>query len=290
MPLINGKQLPGGNLRPMRFSASMSPHPSTFAPLLFAGRLEQGIELLPQCGFLGLELSIRRASELVDIPWLEEQLARHGLVVSAFATGRMCLEDALCLSDTSADTRERLFERLSDVINLAAHFNAGVIIGGVRGKLSDDNLKKFSQWDAAVDMVHRCAELADPMNVRLLVEPINRYETNFINTTQEGLDFIHVVGHSNVKLLLDTYHMTIEEADLSQAIHKAGEQLGYVHFADDNRLAPGQGHIQFSKVFQALSEVGYQGFINIEILPLPDDRQALINAGQFLQSLVHERI
>ncbi len=276
--------------RPLRYSASMSPHPSTFAPLLFAGQLEQGIELLPHHGFSALELSLRRASELVDLQWLEEQLAKNGLVISAFATGRMCLEDSLCLSDTNTDARERIFERLSDLISLAAHFNAGVIIGGVRGKLSDDNIKKFSQWDAAVDMVHRCAEIADSLNVRLLVEPINRYETNFINTGQEGLDFIRTVGHSSVKLLLDTYHMSIEEADPASTIRMAGGQLGYVHFADDNRLAPGQGHIDFSKIFDALTGIGYQGFINAEILPIPDDRQALMNAGQFLHSLIHERI
>lgn len=267
-----------------RFGASMSPKASAFAPLLFAGRLDEGITALSSAGFAAVEISLRQMDEL-DIVWLDERLSELGLVVSAFATGRMCIEDSLCLSDTNLVTRELLFERLVDFIQLAAHFKASLIVGGVRGKLTGDDRQRSEQRKSAIDTLRQCAEIAGELGVNLLVEPINRYETNFINTAQDGIELIEAIGHPCVKLLLDTFHMNIEEIDPCITIRNVGTHLGYVHFADSNRQAPGWGHINFSVIVEALAGIGYQGFINAEILPIPDDAQALYQTGQFIHSL-----
>lgn len=273
---------------PVRFGASMSPHPSSFAPLLFAGRLAEGIEALYKSGFTAVEISLRQVGDL-DIQWLDKRLSELGLVVSAFATGRMCLEDSLCFSDTNPVVRKQLFERFVGLIQLAAHFKASLIIGGVRGKLSGNDLKKSEQCDAAVDTLRRCAVIAGDSGVDLLLEPINRYETNFINSALDGVELIETIGHPSVKLLLDTFHMNIEEIDPCFTIRKAGKHLRYVHFADNNRQAPGQGHINFPAILEALADIGYQGFITAEILPIPDDEQALLHAGRYLHSLMFDK-
>jgi sugar phosphate isomerase/epimerase len=262
----------------------MTPYPSTFAPLIYAGKLAEGIEALSLHGFTAVEISLRQVDD-IDILWLDKRLSELGLVVSALATGRMCLEDSLCLSDTNLVTREQLFERLVDLIHLAAHFNASVIIGGVRGKLTGDDSKKYDQRNIAVDTLRSCAVIAGDLDVHLLVEPINRYETNFINTAQDGIELIEAIGHPCVKLLLDTFHMNIEEIDPCITIRKAAKHLGYVHFADSNRQAPGRGHINFQAIADVLAEIGYRGFINAEILPIPDDEQALLQTGQYIHSL-----
>jgi sugar phosphate isomerase/epimerase len=83
--------------------------------------------------------------------------------------------------------------------------------------------------------------------------------------------------------------MNIEEIDPCSAIRTAGKHLGYVHFSDSNRQAPGRGHINFNAILETLISIGYKGYITAEILPIPDDAQALLNAGQFLNSLVHEK-
>ena len=269
---------------PFRFGASMSPKASTFAPLLFAGRLDEGIAALSSLGFAAVEISLRQVDD-IDIVWLDERLSALGLVVSALATGRMCIEDSLCLCDTNLVTRELLFERLVDFIQLAAHFKASVIIGGVRGRLTGEDLQESEQRNTAVGTLRRCAAIAGDLGVNLLVEPINRYETNFINTAQDGIELIEAIGHPCVKLLLDTFHMNIEEIDPCITIRNAGTHLGYVHFADSNRQAPGWGHINFPAIVEALAGIGYQGFINAEILPIPDDAQALQQTGQFIHSL-----
>jgi 5-keto-L-gluconate epimerase len=270
------------------FSASMSPSHSTFAPLLFSGRLEEGLETLPKAGFSAVEISLRRAED-VDAGWLEKRTSDLGLEVSAFASGRLCLEDSLCLSDTNPIVRNQIFERLRDIVMLAAHFHSSVIIGGVRGKLSGEAGQKEAQINAAVDTLRRISNIACDLGVCLLIEPINHYETNFINTADEGIELIENIGQPCVRLLLDTYHMNIEESNSCATIYRARKYLGYIHFADNNRQAPGQGQINFQAIFDVLAAIGYHGFITTEILPIPDDLQALYRAGKYLHSLKTEK-
>src|SRR5512136_1705992 len=113
-----GKQALAG-----KFGASMSPHPSSFSPLLYAGRLDEGLEALSSLGFAAVEISLRQVDE-VDVLRLDTRLAQLGLVISAIASGRMCLEGSLCLTDTNSIARQQVFERLVTFIQLASHFNA----------------------------------------------------------------------------------------------------------------------------------------------------------------------
>ena len=121
--------------------------------------------------------------------------------------------------------------------------------------------------------------------MQVLIEPINRYETNFVNTGLQGLELMDEVGEPNLRLLLDTFHMNIEQVNLTTALREAGDKLGYIHFADSNRLAPGQGHIDFVEVVHTLISIGYSGFLTVEILPLPDDASAMHQAGNFFKSM-----
>jgi sugar phosphate isomerase/epimerase len=93
------------------------------------------------------------------------------------------------------------------------------------------------------------------------------------------------VGEPTFKLLADTFHMNIEEADISASLRQAGERIGYVHIADSNRRAPGQGHTDFRTIFQTLAQIGYCGPVSAEMLPLPDDLTALHQLRSFLSTL-----
>ncbi len=267
----------------MRFSVATSPRPSTFAPLVFAGRLDEALDCIARAGFGGVEISVRHAND-VDAGWLRQRLDETGLAVSAFACGRLCLEESICLCDARPQIRAMVLAELEAIISLAASFDAPVIIGGVRGKLSGDGLQMQEQRLAAVETLRKCTTLAEELGINLFLEPINRYETNFINSAQDGMELIREVGSPVFKLLLDTFHMNIEEADLCESIRKAGPLLGYVHFADSNRLAPGQGHTDFLAVTRAIAETGFTGFITAEILPLPDDATAVTQTGEFIRT------
>ena len=273
--------------RSFRFSMAMSPFPSVFAPLVFAGKLDEGMRALAKADFQGVEISLRSADDL-EPDWLKKTLDELHLSISAFATGRMCLEESYCLCDPRQDHRDKSQERLMEIIRMAASFHAPVIIGGVRGKLNGDPLQKDLQRSMAIGILQGCANLASELGTHLLLEPINRYETNIMNSAQDALDLAEEIDRPGVKILLDTFHMNIEEVDIAETIRRVGKNLGYMHFADSNRLAPGQGHINFLEIMQTLAEIHYSGFICAEILPLPDDTTALNLTGQYLHHLVNE--
>jgi sugar phosphate isomerase/epimerase len=204
-------------------------------------------------------------------------LSEHNLLLVAIATGQSCIHESLCLCDPSPQIREATVERLKSIIRLASKFHAAVVIGGIRGRLSGTAAERGRQRAGAVEAIRECARFAAEHQVRLLIEPINRYETNFINSSAQGLALLDEVGDPELKLLLDTFHMNIEEPDINVALQMAGNHLGYVHVADSN--------IDFLSVLHTLAEIGYEGPVTAEILPVPDDMTAMQQAGRFLKSL-----
>src|SRR6185437_13944979 len=108
----------------------------------------------------------------------------------------------------------------------------------------------------------------------LLFEPLNRYESNLVNTVADGVALLQSLKTKNVKLLCDLFHMNIEEAGIADALRAAGHLLGHVHLADSNRRAMGFGHTDMAPVARALRDIGYGGYVSGEILPLPDSDTA----------------
>jgi len=274
-PLINEK---------IKFGISLSPSKSVFAPLLFAGNLEGGLENAAEKNFDVVELSLRDPAS-IDIVALDELLSKFKLKLAAIATGQSCLHDALCLGSEDPSKVQKTVERLKGHIDIASKFNAAVIIGGIRGRFSGTKTEMAKQRTRAVDAVRICAEKAKEAGVQLLIEPINRYETNFINNADEGLSFIEDTGHPEIKLLLDTFHMNIEEEDMNETIKKYSDRIDYIHFADSNRKAPGFGHIPFRQILSTLKLINFSGVITAEILPLPNDDAAIQQAGGFFRAL-----
>jgi D-psicose/D-tagatose/L-ribulose 3-epimerase len=122
-----------------------------------------------------------------------------------------------------------------------------------------------------VEAVRQIAERARTLNLRLVMEVLNRYEAHLLNTAAEALDFVEKVGTENVGILLDAYHMNIEESDPAAALRLAGERLGLYHIADSNRQGIGRGHTDFAAQLAALADVGYGGPIVLECTaPGPD--------------------
>jgi D-psicose/D-tagatose/L-ribulose 3-epimerase len=119
-------------------------------------------------------------------------------------------------------------------------------------------------WDHSVAVIGEIADLARSCNVALVLEVVNRFETNLLNTTAQGLKFIKDTGSAHVKLHLDTFHMNIEEANPAAAIRLAGDKLGYVHIGESNRGYLGDGVINFDLIFDALLDINYRNDIVFE--------------------------
>jgi len=120
------------------------------------------------------------------------------------------------------------------------------------------------QWRWAVESLREVAEYAGERGIVLAIEPLNRFETDLVNTAEQGLELCERIGLPNVGLLLDTFHMNIEERSIPDAIRLAGDRALHVHACENDRGAPGSGHVDWNGVAAALREIGYDGAVVIE--------------------------
>jgi sugar phosphate isomerase/epimerase len=265
---------------------ALSPRLTKFGPVMYSGRLGDGLKAVSKAGFKYVELSLRTILD-VNPSELNKILLDLNLKITAIATGQACLFDQLCLGSEDEQLRKKAIEHFKAISILAKKINSGaVIIGGIRGRLAGSDSDYQRNFDNGVNAIRECAEWTQANEIPLLIEPINRYETNWIYTAKDGLALLDEIGINSVNLLLDTFHMNIEEASIPNAIELTNERLGYVHFADNTRHAPGQGQTDFKSILKALMKINYRGPIVAEVLPLPDDLTALKNTAKFWKDMV----
>jgi sugar phosphate isomerase/epimerase len=254
----------------VKFSIALSPVKSVFSPLLYSGNLLYGVKRAAEIGYDGVELNIRDVtSECLD-DFLSINKSLHVDVV-ALGTGQSYLTDGWSILSPDLSIRRKLFNRLKSHVDFCAKIDAKLILGGVFGKLTGNDNEKTAQEESAVDFVRRLAHYAAKNDVGIVLEPINRYETNFLNTIEQALQFIERIDCHNLFVLPDTFHMNIEESDILSSIRQAGKLIGHFHVADSNRLSAGSGHIDFFSIMRTLESIGYDGFVSGEFIPFPND-------------------
>ena len=120
------------------------------------------------------------------------------------------------------------------------------------------------EWKWGVDAMRQVAEHAETVNVRLAVEPINRFECYFLNTHADAAKFVREVDHWSCGMMYDTFHSNIEEKDIAAAVSAGGDRLYHVHISENDRSTPGQGLIRWDQTFDAIVHSGYDGWLTIE--------------------------
>lgn len=198
----------------------------------------------------------------IDPSEIETLLGQTRLKLAAITTGQAAWKEGLSLSSPEERIRLGAIARIKAHMEVFGGFGAVIIVGLLRGKTGKKDLLKES--------LSECAQ-ANP-KVRLALEPLNRYETELLNTTAEALELIETIGAENIGILFDSFHANIEEPYISRAIKLAGERLFHVHLADSNRWIPGFGHLHFNEVWETLEQVGYSGAIVLECFPKPDPK------------------
>jgi sugar phosphate isomerase/epimerase len=267
----------------MKFSIVLSAQPTRFEAVAFKGDFERNLAYFAELGYDGVELAIRQPSEM-DYPVLIALLERYKLAVPAIGTGQAWGEERLSFTDPDPAVRRAAIERTCSHIPSTAQMGAQIVIGLLRG-IVQPGVSHEQAMDWLVGALHECTEAAAPAGVRLCLEPLNRYETGLIHNVAEGLDLVERVGTDNMGLLLDTFHMNIEEPDLAQAIRECGDRLFHFHVADSNRWYPGAGHIDFGCLLAVLDEIGYEGYVSGEFMPPPDADTAAKRAITHLRAV-----
>jgi sugar phosphate isomerase/epimerase len=118
--------------------------------------------------------------------------------------------------------------------------------------------------DLLVAQCKRIGVKAEAVGIPLLLEPLNRYETHFLNRIDQAADIIQRTGNRGVRIMPDFFHMNIEESSIPDALRAGGDRIGYIHLADSQRRQPGTGHTDFLAGFRALKQIGYDGFLVME--------------------------
>jgi sugar phosphate isomerase/epimerase len=254
----------------MKLGIVLSAQPSSFSALLYEGKMEENITKIKKLGYDGVELAVRDPEQL-NVEWLKSILERSQMNVPAIQTGQVYLEEGLSFVNPDPAIRKKAIERIKSQVRLSKALDTLVIIGLVRGKKTREiSAEKQDAW--LRDALWECAQ--ENESVKLAIEPINRYETDIINTVASGLNLVERIDMRNVGLLLDTFHMNIEEPSIVESIVSAKDHLFHFHIADSNRWYPGAGHINFNEIFSTLNQINYQGFVSAEIVPVPDPDSA----------------
>jgi sugar phosphate isomerase/epimerase len=268
----------------MKLSIVLSTHAAQFEAATFKGDFETNVANIAGLDYDGVELAIRDPN-LVDVEALSRVIDRYDLAVPAIGTGQAWGEEGLSFTDPDESVRHAAIERVKSHVPLARHFGAAIILGLIRG-ITPAGQSHERSMALLVEALQECSAVAATEGVRFALEPLNRYETDLIHTVAEGMALIQQVGAENFGLLLDTFHMNIEEPSIEASIRACGDRMFHFHVADSNRWHPGAGHLDFGSILAVLAETGYQGYVSGEFMPVPDADTGARRAIAHLRPLI----
>lgn len=172
------------------------------------------------------------------------------------------------VSSDDPDRRAAGIRYLQGCIELAGALGSPHVAGPMYAPTGQTRMlspkERTRQRQRAADSLREAAVFAADHGVRLAIEPLNRFETDLVNTTEQGLELIELIGADNVGLLIDTFHMNIEEKSIGRAVRHAGARVFHVQVSENDRGTPGSGHVPWDEFFAALDDIDYRGQIVVE--------------------------
>jgi sugar phosphate isomerase/epimerase len=245
-----------------RYSYSVSGHP--------ADNISRSIDWMARLGYdaveLGGELSPTDARKVRGL------VEAAGMSVSSICPSFTAERD---LSHPDREVRENAVRYVRELADVAIAAGAPtVIIAPTAFLRSQPIASEEEEWRWAVESIRACGEYSGSAGVSLTLECWNRYGTYLLNRLEQAVRLWRETGLPNGGVMADTYHMNIEERSLPETIRETRGLLNHVHLSDSNRAAPGQGHIDFESVLQALIDIDYRGYLAFEL-----DAQAAVQSG-----------
>jgi D-psicose/D-tagatose/L-ribulose 3-epimerase len=225
---------------------------------------ERHFDLLPTIrdhGFDGIEVSLFRPQEF-EATKIRRALEEYRLACTVCSV----LPNGMSLICDDADLRRRTITHMRDCVQITADAGADLIAGPLYSPVGylPGRRRTGDEWARAIDGYQELGPVLEKNGIQLCIEPLNRFETYFLNTTADAVRLCEEVSHPNVGILWDTFHANIEEKDLGRALHSTGRHLKHVHTSENDRGAPGSGHVDWKGVFEALEQLNYNAWLTIE--------------------------
>jgi len=212
-------------------------------------------------GFDGVEIPLMEL-EVINIEKTKQELKKNG--VEALGSVGLSLDKDITSSDPA--TRRRGVDYLKRCVETTAELGGDAINGVIYtawGKITGKSRTR-QEWRHSIEALKEVCHYAKDYGVALGLEPVNRFETYFLNTADDALKLIKDIGEPNAKVHLDTFHMNIEEKSFYSPIKKVGNLLHHLHCCENDRGVAGTGHVDWEGVFKALSEISYDRWLVIE--------------------------
>jgi D-psicose/D-tagatose/L-ribulose 3-epimerase len=224
----------------------------------------QHVDLIPKIaalGYDGVELPF------IDLDAIDTAATRKALEASNMGATAcaVMVPGTNLISDDEAERRAGA-ERIERVIDQATEIGADAVIGPLYAPVGEltGRARTPDEWQRAVEGLGAAAERAGEADILLAIEPLNRFETYFLNTAGDALALVNEVDHPNLTVQLDTFHANIEESDIPAAIRALGPKLGHFHASENHRGTPGTGLVPWKNCFSALREIDYDRWVTIE--------------------------
>jgi D-psicose/D-tagatose/L-ribulose 3-epimerase len=212
-------------------------------------------------GFDGVEIPLMEL-DVIDLKETKKELKRHNVE----ALGSMGLPLEMDIASNDEATRRRGIEFMKRCVGVTSELGGDAINGVIYtawGKITG-KARTETEWNHSVQSLKEICRFAKSFGVTLGLEPVNRFETYFLNTAADAVKLAKAVGEPNIKVHLDTFHMNIEEKNFYQPIKDVGDLLWHMHCCENDRGMAGTGHVDWDGVFRALSEIGYDRWIVVE--------------------------
>ena len=240
----------------MKFGVNTFIWSATFEPVHFG--------LLPtikEAGFDGVEIPLFRPQDLAAAA-IRKATGANGLECNACTV----LVDGLSLISESADIRRQTTTHLKSIAKAAAEAGIKIVAGPLYSPVGylPGRRRTSDEWQWAVEGFQSIGDTLAAHDVIFAIEPLNRFETYFLNTAADAARLSEEIGHPNIGILFDTFHANIEEKDIAAGYRTVGAQLKHVHTCENDRGIPGSGHVEWTQVFAALRELKYDGWLTIE--------------------------
>ncbi len=221
------------------------------------------IDKVADFGFDLIEICVEDP-QTIDVAAIVARLEKTGIkatICGAFGPSRD-------ISSDDESVRRQGLAYIQTCIDIAAAVGSQIVAGPMYSAVGKTRLlspaEREHQWALSVESMKAASDMAAAKHVKLAVEPLNRFETDLLNTVEQALDWLGRIGRENVGLLVDTFHMNIEERDIPAAIRMAGPKIFHFHGCANDRGAPGKDHLPWPAIVAALHEIAYSGATVIE--------------------------
>ncbi|HEY7305092.1 MAG TPA: sugar phosphate isomerase/epimerase family protein [Bryobacteraceae bacterium] len=219
------------------------------------------LETIKRAGFDGIEIPLFAPDRMHDRE-IRRTIEQHGLECTVCSV----IPAGLHIASEDSGIRRRTVEHFRACIETTAEMGSKVIAGPLYAPVGyfSGGRRTVDEWKRAVECYQQLGPSLEKFGVTLAIEPLNRYETYFLNTAADAVQLCREIGHPKIGILFDTYHANIEEKNVATAIHEAGSHLRHFHSCENDRGVPGSGHIDWAGVFRALRQAQYDGWLTIE--------------------------